>query len=308
MQTQVNIEQDAADLRKAMKGLGTDEATIIKIIANRTNQQRQAIKLSYSKQFNRDLIKDLKSDLSGKFEDTVLALFMDPLEYDCRTIKEAMKGLGTDEDTLIEILCTRPNWYIQRLHVKYREIYNKELVSDLMNDLSGDLKKVLLSIVQGARSENMAPNEIVMKNKAEELYKAGEARLGTDESVFYKILTTSSPAEIAAIAFEYEKLSKNNLLTAIEKEFSGDMKKTLKTIIYAIINPSEYFATRVYKAVKGLGTDNKLLIRILVTRDEIDMPQIKDAYKRLYGKDMVQAVKDDTSGDYKKLLVELCSH
>ena len=249
MQTHVNIEQDAADLRKAMKGLGTDEATIIKIIANRTNQQRQAIKLSYSKQFNRDLIKDLKSDLSGKFEDTVLALFMDPLEYDCRTIKEAMKGLGTDEDTLIEILCTRPNWYIQRLHVKYREIYNKELVSDLMNDLSGDLKKVLLSIVQGARSENMAPNEIVMKNKAEELYKAGEARLGTDESVFYKILTTSSPAEIAAIAFEYEKLSKNNLLTAIEKEFSGDMKKTLKTIIYAIINPSEYFATRVYKAV-----------------------------------------------------------
>ena len=65
---------------------------------------------------------------------------------------------------------------------------------------------------------------------------------------------------------------------------------------------------RVYKAVKGLGTDNKLLIRILVTRDEIDMPQIKNAYKRLYGKDMVQAVKDDTSGDYKKLLVELCSH
>ena len=80
MQNQVDINQDAADLRKAMKGLGTDEAAIIKIIANRTSQQRQLIKNSFNKQFNRDLIKDLKSELSGKFEDTVLALFMDPLE------------------------------------------------------------------------------------------------------------------------------------------------------------------------------------------------------------------------------------
>ena len=308
MQNQINIDKDAADLRKAMKGLGTDEATIIKIIANRTNQQRQLIKQSFAKQFNRDLIKDLKSELSGKFEDTVMALFMEPIEYDCRTLKDAMKGIGTDEDTLIEILSTRPFWYIQQMHKKYRQIFGKELVSDIMNDLGGDLRKVILSIVQGARSENLSPNQIVCKNKAEELYKAGEAKLGTNESIFYKILTESSPAEIACIAMEYEKISKNSLLTAIDKEFSGDMKKLLHTIVYAIINPSEYFATRVYKAVKGLGTNNKLLIRILVTRDEIDMPQIKEAYKRLYNKDMVEAVKSDTSGDYKKLLVELCSH
>ena len=80
MQPEIDINQDAADLHKAMKGLGTDEAAIIKIIANRTNQQRQLIKNSFNKQFNRDLIKDLKSELSGKFEDTVLALFMEPIE------------------------------------------------------------------------------------------------------------------------------------------------------------------------------------------------------------------------------------
>ena len=57
-----------------------------------------------------------------------------------------------------------------------------------------------------------------------------------------------------------------------------------------------------------MGTKDTLLIRILVTRDEIDMPQIKEAYKRLYNKDMVKAVESDTSGDYKRLLVELCSH
>ena len=37
-------EKDAEALRNAMKGMGTDEAAIIKIIANRTNAQRQKIK------------------------------------------------------------------------------------------------------------------------------------------------------------------------------------------------------------------------------------------------------------------------
>jgi hypothetical protein len=38
------------------------------------------------------------------------------------------------------------------------------------------------------------------------------------------------------------------------------------------------------------------------------MPQIKQYYKQLYGKDMVEDIKNDIAGDYKKLMVELCSH
>ena len=35
---------------------------------------------------------------------------------------------------------------------------------------------------------------------------------------------------------------------------------------------------------------------------------IKEWYKKNYGKDMVEAVKEATLGDYKNLLVELCDH
>jgi hypothetical protein len=51
-----NIEEDAKALRKAMKGFGTDEDTIIKIVANRTYPQRKAIFNSFRQQFDRDLI------------------------------------------------------------------------------------------------------------------------------------------------------------------------------------------------------------------------------------------------------------
>jgi annexin A7/11 len=264
---------------------------------------------SFKKQFKRDLIKDLKSELSGKFEDATLALFQDPITYDCWSLKKAMKGAGTNEDTLIEILATRSNYYINDIKKKYLQLYGKSLEQDLSSELSGDLKTVMMTLASALRSENPMPNQAECQTKAERLYKAGEKRLGTDEKVFYEILTQSSPQELILIDKIYSQNYKHGLLTAIDKEFHiGNMKKLLRTIVYSSINPSEYFATRVNYAIKGLGTKDTLLIRILVTRDEIDMPQIKEAYKRLYNKDMVKAVESDTSGDYKRLLVELCSH
>ena len=59
--------------------------------------------------------------------------------------------------------------------------------------------------------------------------------------------------------------------------------------------------------MSGLGTMDATLIRILVTRNEIDMPQIRETYKRIFNKDMIKDIKDDTSGDYRKLLVKLAS-
>ena len=303
------MDQDVAALRKAMEGWGTDEAALIKIIANRTNSQRQAIKAKYKATYGRDLVADLKSECHGKLEDAFVALFTEPIEYDADTLRDAMHGLGTNEDTLIEILATRSNAYINDVKKRYLEMYGKTLEQDLSGDLSGDLRTVMMTLSSCFRSENLIPNQADCEAKAEQLYKAGEKKLGTDEKVFYDILTLSSPAELRCIDQYYMQKYNHGLLTAIDKEFHiGNMKKLLKTIVYSSINPSEYFATRVNYAVKGLGTKDKLLIRILVTRDEIDMPQIKAAYANLYKKDMVKDIESDTSGDYKRLLVALCSH
>ena len=92
-------QADAEALRKAMEGFGTDESTLIRICANRKNSQRQAIKQAYKNVYGRDLIADLKSELHGKFEDAMVALFSDPVEYDCDQLRGAMKGVGTNEDT-----------------------------------------------------------------------------------------------------------------------------------------------------------------------------------------------------------------
>ena len=302
------IDKDAEALRNAMKEADKDEDTIIKIVANRNNTQRQQLKAYYQQKYNRDLVFDLKSDLSGKFKDVVISLFDDPYIYDAKSLHQAMKGLGTDEDTCIEILCTRPNWYIKNIKAAYANLYGSDLIKDIKSEFSGNLEKLLVSILNCSRSENDKPNTQTIEQYAQQLIKGGIKRLGTDEKLFIDILTKCSTHELQLLAQVYEKQAGESLLKSIDKEFSGNLKKTLKTIIYANTTPSEYFASRVYEAVKGAGTKDKLLMRILITRDEVDMPQIKECYKKLYGKDMVQAVKDETSGDYKNLLVELCDH
>lgn len=301
-------EEDAEALQKAMKGRGTDEEAIIKIISNRTNSVRQQIKEAFKKKFDKDLIDELKSELGGNFEDVVVALFESPLDYDALNLYNAMKGAGTDEDALIEIIASKPGWVLQKIKDKYKEKYKKDLEEDIKDDTSGDFQKILLKILKCERSKNNDPNKEECTKKAQELFDAGEGQWGTDESIFINILTQSSPQELAVIAKEYHRISGNTIMEGIRKEFSSDVKDLLETIIYAIISPSEYFASRINKAIKGAGTNDKVLIRVLVSRNELDMEYIRKYYKQLYKKEMVEDIRDDCSGDYQKVLVELANH
>ena len=52
---------------------------------------------------------DLHSELGGHLRTAVLALMETKAVYDAHCLRNAMKGLGTDESVLIEILCTRTN-------------------------------------------------------------------------------------------------------------------------------------------------------------------------------------------------------
>ena len=139
-----NPQKDAEDLKKAMEGFGCDKKTIIQILANRTNIQRQKIKLHYKSSFGRDLIKDLKSELHGNLELAIISLLYTPIEYDVKQLRKAMKGFGTDEGTLIEIICSRPNNILKEIKVLYKEKYNKELEDSIKSETNGDLKRLLI--------------------------------------------------------------------------------------------------------------------------------------------------------------------
>lgn len=60
-----------------------------------------------------------------------------------------------------------------------------------------------------------------------------------------------------------------------------------------------------HKAMKGLGTDDTKLIRVIVTRTEIDLQYIKSEYLKKYKKTLNDAVHSETSGHYRAFLLSL---
>ena len=308
-----DIDKDVETLKNSLKCGGAqkvDENSIIKLLANRNNTMRQQLRNYYNQKFGRDLIFDLRAELDGKFESAIVALFDDPYIYDAKSLHKAMKGVGTDTDVCIEIICTRPNWYLKNIMTAYANLTGGDLVKDLKSEvkLMGKTGELLVNILQGQRGENANPNKEAIEKCADDLIKGGIKKLGTDEKLFMDVLTKTSTQELQLLCQVYQQKAGESLLASIDKEFSGDIRKILKTIIYANTTPSEYFAQRVNEAITSGGKNDELLMRILITRDEVDMPQIKECYIKLYGKDMVDSVKQATLGDYKNLLVELCDH
>ena len=92
-------------------------------------------------------------------------------------------------------------------------------------------------------------------------------------------------------------------MKTIDTEFSGNNKKLLNTIINVLISPSEFFAKKINKALNGVGKNEKLLIRILVTRRDIDLNQIKQYYKQLFRKNMIDDIKESFTGIFGKLII-----
>lgn len=104
-----------------MKGFGTDEQAIIDILCARSNAQRQQISTYFTAEYGRDLIADLKSELGGKFEDVIVGLMLPADRYQCKQLHRAMDGIGTNESTLIEVLCTKSNEEVGRLVREYED-------------------------------------------------------------------------------------------------------------------------------------------------------------------------------------------
>ncbi|GAA6110657.1 annexin A11a isoform X1 [Tachysurus ichikawai] len=298
--------KDVEVLRKAMKGFGTDEQAIINLLGSRSCRQRVPLLVTYKTAYGKDLVKDLKSELSGNFEKLVLAMLKTPAQFDASELREAIKGAGTDEACLIEILSSRTNNEIREINQIYKAENKKSLEDAISGDTSGHFRRLLISLAQGNRDERETVDISLAKQDAQTLYQAGENKLGTDESKFNAILCARSKSHLRAVFQEYQHMCGRSIEKSIEREMSGDLEGGMLAVVKCIKDTPVYFAERLHKAMKGLGTKDRTLIRIMVSRSEFDMLDIRQAYLKMYGKSLYTDISGDTSGDYKKLLLKLC--
>ncbi|KAJ8248763.1 hypothetical protein GJAV_G00227480 [Gymnothorax javanicus] len=301
-------DKDAARIETAIKTKGVDEQTIIDVLTKRSYAQRREIAFCYERRAKKDMITALKGALSGSLESVILGLMKSTTQYDATAIKGSMKGLGTDEETLIEILCSRSNEELVQIKQVYKELFKTDLEKDVHGDTSGNFRKLLMALVQTKRE---APSNIVDQGKidqdAKALYDAGLNTKGTDVETWIAIMAGRSVPHLQKVFQRYNGYSPYDIQESIRKEVKGDLEKSFLTLVQCFENKQLYFASRLHDAMKSKGAKEKVVTRIMISRCEVDLMKIRSEFKRHFGKSLYQTIAEHTKGDYQKVLLSLCA-
>ncbi|KAM4533242.1 annexin A1-like [Fundulus diaphanus] len=301
-----NASNDASVLQSAIESKGVDEDVIIAVLVKRSNEQRQKIKAVYEASSGKNLVKALKSALRSHLEDVALALLMPPAYFDAHLLRMATKGLGTDEDVLVEILATRSYGELQEIKTIFKQEYKKDLEEVIKEETRGDFTKALLAMLNTKRDESTEVDMELAKKDAKILFEAGEKIGNADVSTFINILTTRSNPQLSKTFQHYATISDLTLPKALQMELKGDIEDCLIDIVKCAWNTPAFFAEKLHRAMKGQGTCENTLNRILVSRSEVDLQKIIEQYRAMFEKTIHEDIVNDTKGHYQKILLGLC--
>ena len=170
-----------------------------------------------------------------------------------------------------------------------------------------DFNKFLLCLLDTEREEGKHLNVEQAEKIVEEIFKRGLKTYGTNLELFKKVFVQKSREDFILISRVFFKNNpkKKNLYQACDDQVGGDNRELLKALVYSICDCSHYFAHNLKKALVGIGTNTKVLNRIFALRSEIDIDVIRERYKGETGRELIDDIKGDTSGDYCKFLCML---
>ena len=224
-----NPSNDAAALRNAMRGLGTDEDGLIDVLCKRPVAHRMEIVKVYKTNYGKDLIKDVKGETDGNFRDLLVALMTPTSEYLTDELHSGLSGIGTDIEPLLDIMPTLTNYQMHEVSSLYKTKYGKTLEEKLQSDLSGGIRRLMVSLANGNRDESMMTNTQLAISDANVLKSTivvGE----NEEIAVNQILCQRNYDQIKLINQEYMKLTRHQLDDDIKDKFSGDLARGLKSV------------------------------------------------------------------------------
>lgn len=213
-----------------------------------------------------------------------------------------MKGYGTDEEMIIDILTALSNGQRQQLKDQYYLEYDRDLVEKLKSELSGKFEDVIKALM-------MPPLEYLCK----QLHKAMSG-VGTDETALIEILCSKSNEEMAELVACYEDMYDRPLVEHICAETSGHFCRFLTLLVTAVRDHADAYdydeakeeAAHLYNAGESkLGTDEQVFYSILAHASFAQLRLIFDEYKELSDQTIEQAIKHELSGDLKKALLAM---
>ena len=271
---------------------------ITDIIMNTDLDKRIEISNAYLQKYERDLYKDLKSNLNGPFKELAINLFLPPEEFMSKMLKNALKGFQIDESIIYEIftICTQEE--LKKVELAFKIDSGIDLVQEIEKNFPLTIRKNLINLLNMKRNNEGSPNKVQCERWAQNL-------VDTNENSWVPIFITKTAEELILIGRYYFKKTGESVMNAIEKRLTNKIRNLLREFIFNIIIPEELFADKIYHALRN--NNISILNRILVERNQIDMNEIKEVYKAKHRKDLKDDIKNNTIGAHQKLCLHLVS-
>ncbi|XP_062292086.1 annexin A2 [Scomber scombrus] len=284
-------DKDAMEIQAALEK--KDAGTLVRILTNRNNAQRQVIAKTFEEITQKDLAAGVKKALAGDLETLLLELLLPPMEYEAHRLQQAMTGLGTDEETLMEILCTRSGKQLQEISTAYTFLFKKDLEKEMKGETSGDFAKLVVALLHKDAGSGVVQKDI----------KSLSASIGgkkADAGPWIDILTSRDSDHLNKVLMGLELENGQMVDQVLEKRFSGDIRLGLKVLVQCIQSPDAYLAKRLTskKASTVQG--------IMVSHCEEDLLCIRAAYLKLTGTSLYTALQSQFKGDLLQALLAIC--
>jgi len=206
-------------------------------------------------------------------------------------VHEGVSGWGTDEDRIYAAMRPVTAGDLPQLSTTYRARYGDDFVGDLRGDLSDD--ELQQNIAALRRS---GPDAVAF-----ELLEAMEG-LGTDEGRIYRALSGVGATELPAIETAYRARTGRDLRTDLEDELTTAEFRRLP--VYQAVG-LDAVAQQVHDAVEGAGTDENAVYGALAGRTQEEIDRIAAAYLRMYGRSLIDDLRDDLSDAEMRRLATL---
>lgn len=284
-------DRDAVEIQAALDK--KDAATLVRILTNRTSAQRQVISQSYEELMHKELAPSLKKCLSGDVETLLLSLLMLPVHYEAHRLQQAMAGLGTDEEALLEILCTRSVKRLREINTAYKQLYKKDLSKELKGETSGDFANLVLALLYKDTVAGGVQRDI-------QLLSASLNGKRAEAGPWIDILTSRDSRHLNDVLTGLEMEAKQSVQHIVEKHFSGDFRLGLSILVQCVQNPAAFLAKRL-AAMK-----TPVVHGILVSHCEDDLLQVRAAFLRLTGTSLYSALQKQFKQQHLQALLALC--
>ena len=312
------LENKSTQFHEALSGKDLNDQSIenlTDILCVTTNEERQLIRSYFKKTYNHPIQNDIKEKFTGDLsllQEIMINMFDTPYEYDARELRKALSdSLGDEDDTIIEIFSSRPKDHLNTVDLAYSKFFETSLKDELKNQLPKQFAEFLLLLMDSDRADEQTLSGDEAYEIAQEIIKNGTKVYASDAELFKKVFVEKSRIDLILVSRAYYELTEKCLYEAFEEEnvvaksiFNDEEEekkvrnkniKLIKALIFTVITPAEFFAKKLITALKELTTDINTLIRIMITRREIDMDAINEYYSKETNSDLKNDVENEST-------------